>query len=452
MKMENILMQSVVSILQMLVFTMYLKEILGLRHSIFWMPVCWILMEVVDRIIIKMADSAGINGLVYLLLLEIIAFWMGDGSWKKKLFITLGFSVVIMVLEILLINIVIISGICDLNLISNDIKISSLILILTQMLAFIFFHIISYYWRYQINSETSIKNWLGILFVSGGCFAAVLVLTINMINYDSFSMSQVIVLIILICLNFLSYYFYSVSLEKSRIEMETMIYQKQIAIYQERYQDIQKTRKDIWHFQHDINNHLGVIQKLCEDGKGKKKPEECMYEIEKYLKSIGITYDMIFHNTDSENLMIDSIIDIKKGYALSKGIDMVTELYIPPNMKYDSLDMVIILGNLLDNAIEACEKLINKKKPEITLKIQYKMSNIVILVKNTYEGENGQSGSSVDDSLPKTTKTDKKVHGIGMRNAKEIIEKYNGVIEWRTEYGMFIVDVLLYEFDKRELK
>ncbi len=177
-----------------------------------------------------------------------------------------------------------------------------------------------------------------------------------------------------------------------------------------------------------------------------------MYEIEKYLKSIGITYDMIFHNTDSENLMIDSIIDIKKGYALSKGIDMVTELYIPPNMKYDSLDMVIILGNLLDNAIEACEKLINKKKPEITLKIQYKMSNIVILVKNTYEGENGQSGSSVDDSLPKTTKTDKKVHGIGMRNAKEIIEKYNGVIEWRTEYGMFIVDVLLYEFDKRELK
>ena len=39
-----------------------------------------------------------------------------------------------------------------------------------------------------------------------------------------------------------------------------------------------------------------------------------------------------------------------------------------------------------------------------------------------------------------------------MRNAKEIIEKYNGVIEWRTEYGMFIVDVLLYEFDKRELK
>lgn len=80
------------------------------------------------------------------------------------------------------------------------------------------------------------------------------------------------------------------------------------------------------------------------------------------------------------------------------------------------------------------------------------MSNIVILVKNTYEGENGQSGSSVDDSFPKTTKTDKKVHGIGMRNAKEIIEKYNGVIEWRTEYGMFIVDVLLYEFDKRELK
>ena len=173
-----------------------------------------------------------------------------------------------------------------------------------------------------------------------------------------------------------------------------------------------------------------------------------MYEIEKYLKNIGITYDTIFHDTDSENLMIDSIIDMKKGSALSKGIDMVTELYIPPNMKYDSLDMVIILGNLLDNAIEACEKLMNKKKPEIILKIQYKMSNLVILIKNTYDGEEIGAGNSVDNSLPATTKNDKKIHGIGMRNVKEIIKKYNGIIEWRTEYGMFVIDILLYEFDK----
>ena len=446
--MENILMQSMVSILQMFVFTIYLKEILGLRHSVVWMPLLWILLEIVDRSIVKMADSPGINGLVYLILLEIIVFLIGDGSWKKKLFITLAFSVVITVLEILLINVVIIFEICDLNLISNDIKISSLILILTQMLAFIFFHVIIYYCKHQIKGETSIKDWLGILLISGGCFVAVLVLTMNMINYNNFSMGYVIVLVILICLNFLSYYFYSISLEKRKIEMETRIYQKQIAVYQERYQDIQQTRKDVCHFQHDINNHLSIIQKLCEDAKEKRKPEECMYEIEKYLKNIGITYDTIFHDTDSENLMIDSIIDMKKGSALSKGIDMVTELYIPPNMKYDSLDMVIILGNLLDNAIEACEKLMNKKKPEIILKIQYKMSNLVILIKNTYDGEEIGAGNSVDNSLPATTKNDKKIHGIGMRNVKEIIKKYNGIIEWRTEYGMFGRAILLYEFDK----
>ena len=93
------------------------------------------------------------NGLVYLILLEIIVFLIGDGSWKKKLFITLAFSVVITVLEILLINVVIIFEICDLNLISNDIKISSLILILTQMLAFIFFHVIICTSRYSGTNQ-----------------------------------------------------------------------------------------------------------------------------------------------------------------------------------------------------------------------------------------------------------------------------------------------------------
>ena len=58
----------------------------------------------------------------------------------------------------------------------------------------------------------------------------------------------------------------------------------------------------------------------------------------------------------------------------------------------------------------------------------------------------------MDSSDQKTKTKEKKAHGIRIRKTKEKIKKYNGVIEWRKEYGMFIVDVLLYKFDKRELK
>lgn len=450
--MENILFESMVSIVQMLVFTIYLKDMLGLRRSVYWMPVYWGLIEIIHRVIGGIADSAGANGIIYFLLIEIITFWMCSDSCKTRFFVALTYVAVVEILEIFFINIIVVLKICDFDLMISDVRVSSLILLLIQIFLFVFFQIIIYCWRRQKNYEISTKNWLGILLVSGGCLGAALILIVNMINNNDFSVSEVAVLIILIILNFLSYYFYSVSAEKYRVELETAVYQEQINMYRERYEGILQTRKEIADFQHDMNNHFGVLQKLCQEGKERKKAEECISEIEEYLEKAGIVYDRAFHDINSENLIIDSVIGMKKGYAMLKGIEMKTELYIPSDMVYDSMDLVVILGNLLDNAIEACERLAMGQKSEIILKIKYKMSNLVIHTENTYEGKKEQSGSSGVNLLPQTTKENRKLHGIGMKNVKKVVEKYNGLIEWRSEQGTFFVDVLLFGFDKKKIE
>lgn len=450
--MENILFEGMVSIVQMLVFTIYLKDLLGLKRSIYWMPVCWGVVEVIHRIAGVMADNfVGVNGIVYFLLLETITFWLCRGSRKIKFFAAFTYVVVTGILELCFINIIVALGICDYVFMINDVRISSLMLILIQVFSFILFQIVIYCWKYQKSHEISMKNWFGVLFVSAGCFCAGMILAADMVKSNDFSPSKIVVFIVLFIINFLNYYFYLMSAEKYRMELEIAIYQEQIDMYQEKYQGTLQTKKEIENFQHDMNNHFGTLQKLCEKGRKEEKTEECMTEIENYLEKIGITYDKIVYDINSENLIIDSIIDMKKGYASSIGIKMKTKLCIPSNMNYESLDLVIILGNLLDNAIEACENLNLTQKPEIVLQMVYRMTNLLIHVENTCENKKDESGGLKKDSLPQTTKENKNIHGIGMKNVKKTAEKYNGVIEWRREGGRFFVDVLLFGFDKREL-
>lgn len=321
----------------------------------------------------------------------------------------------------------------------------NMIWIFIQMIAFTFFQVIIYCCKSKKKYELSVKNWLCILFISEVCFISGLILIVNINKKNKFFIGEVITFVALFIINFLSYYFCLVLSEKRKMEIE-------LAAYKERYQNILQTREEIESLRHDINNHFSILNGLCQEGQKGKKPQECMNEIEKYLKKIGTAYYKVFHNISSENLVVDSLIKMKTEYAASKGIGIETKLYIPSDMNYDSLDLMILLGNLLDNAIEACERMKIETETKIVLKIGYKMTHLIIHIENPYNGRDKQSGNSEESVMPQTIKENKKIHGIGMKNIKKVVEKYHGIIKWRSEQGMFFMDVLLFGFDKREIK
>ena len=115
------------------------------------------------------------------------------------------------------------------------------------------------------------------------------------------------------------------------------------------------------------------------------------------------------------------------------------------------MDMVIILGNLLDNAIEACEKTENKK--EIKLEIKYILNNLFITIENTYNGNlNDAERGGEHTELPKTTKGDFINHGVGLRNVNDIVNKYNGEMSWTAKDNVFRVEILMYQIRKNTKK
>ena len=121
--------------------------------------------------------------------------------------------------------------------------------------------------------------------------------------------------------------------------------------------------------------------------------------------------------------------------AENKGINVRTHVTIPESMKLSSYDMNILLGNLMQNAIDATEKC---KEKYIDVLIRYDRNCIFIKISNPYDGER-----LVKDGEYITTKNEEKNHGLGIRSVKKIVEKYDGSIFFTEERGEFIVKLVL---------
>lgn len=447
-----IFMECIVCILQMLVFTSYIKELLGLRKSVYWMPLCWLVLEGSGRLLEQCFEMTGANSFIYFVLLSSIAVIMCKGDWKKKIFATIAYVVLSSAIEVVLVGVLMLFKVCDMESLLSDPMLTSQLIVLDTMLLFICFRLFFSLGKRWIKVQEPVHNWLGIFGVSVSCFAAMFIVGLDMYNYQKFTIGKLLVMCILIGLNFLSYYFYSVSAENEKMALETRVYQEQISVYQEWYEDIQQVRREMKAFRHDMKNHFNVLKNMCAKGNNAQEAQYCLQEINKYISEFDVGFQDDFEETDSGNLVIDSIINAKKSLAAIKGIKMTLSLTVPRHMDCNGTDVVILLANLLDNAIEACEAVKNTEK-EITFSIDYASCNLIICICNTYSGNlDGQSGSSSGKRLLPTTKSDSEKHGIGMQNVLSVVDKYKGTMEWKAESGWFQVDLLLYKFIKMEEK
>lgn len=163
---------------------------------------------------------------------------------------------------------------------------------------------------------------------------------------------------------------------------------------------------------HEYKNQLECLSVLS-----KKKNYK---ELDQYLEQIS---DSVTHDTgyvDTHNVIINAIINQKYREMIDNHIVVVLQLSDMSELWIEEKDIVIILANLLDNAIEACKKLNGKRIVKIKMVIQHKM--LLIAVRNTYDGVYWY----VDNSFLTTKTSNVEEHGLGIINVVQTIKKYNG--------------------------
>lgn len=177
------------------------------------------------------------------------------------------------------------------------------------------------------------------------------------------------------------------------------------------YEDFQKNYDMNKALSHDLKNHITLIYTMLEENQVK----EAMDYIQGIYHKIG-TFKAVKTEREILNYIIDSKLFNTKELNIRYVIDINNNLDF-----MDDVDLCILLGNLLDNCIEAVEKVNNRF---IELIIDKNNDVVFINLRNTFDlnslkYENGEYISS---------KTDGKNHGIGMKNIENIINKYNGNI------------------------
>lgn len=178
-----------------------------------------------------------------------------------------------------------------------------------------------------------------------------------------------------------------------------------------------------------MKNHLFAIESMV---KNKNR------DAEKYIDNIlgKIINDELYSSTG--NIAIDSVINYKLSKANEIGTLVKADIKLPSGLQEGLEDLVTIIGNLLDNAIEALSDMDDKEK-RLEIEVRYNIGNVNIDIKNSYNGElNCKDGKIV------TKKHDKNMHGIGLKSVRTTVEKHYGTMDITHNNMEFHVNIMLY--------
>jgi len=258
---------------------------------------------------------------------------------------------------------------------------------------------------------------------------AVIFLTSSHTNLSAATIASVVVAILGI--NVLSLFFLdrlSLAFEK---RLESALYAQERDYYFAQSQLMQDSANKVRSIRHDMNFHLSTLRDLVTDNQA----------VTDYINSlIGDLSESEVHSSTG-NIAFDSIVNYKLKNAKEDNIKLDISIFVPPKLNIEIADIVTILGNLLDNALDAVAKVDDKM---IRLDIEFSKGNLYIKIDNSFDGK-----IKYADGKKKQIATLKSgdEHGHGLNSIRKSIEKYNGHIDI-THDDVFSVGVLLFVEDK----
>ena len=194
-----------------------------------------------------------------------------------------------------------------------------------------------------------------------------------------------------------------------------VVYEHQLDLCERHQEETEISMLQMRDVRHSMRNHFISILAYAEKG-----------ECERIIKFVDDVIEngnlKLSEKVNTGNIVIDSLVGYWKRTAENGGIEFRSELSIPMEIPFKGADISLILGNLLENAVEGATKANEKKY--IRLKLKYDRKNLLIMVENSYKG-NLVKGKGEE---LKTTKADTDNHGIGLASVRRAVGKYHGTV------------------------
>lgn len=218
-------------------------------------------------------------------------------------------------------------------------------------------------------------------------------------------------------------------LKENKLKAQNELMQNKLDMQYKYYLSIQESHMKVKKLYHDINNHICCIDNLKNNSPA----------VDGYISNLNDEIKEFKYIYNTGNMILDIIINEKSKVCTNKGINFTCDINFSKVNFIKPIDVSGIFDNILDNAIEACDK-ISDEKIDKYIRIKGTIIKSFFIIKC----ENSKVNSvKIYKDILLTDKIDKFMHGIGIQSVKSSLEKYNGEILFEDEKNKFMINIYI---------
>lgn len=322
--------------------------------------------------------------------------------------------------------IVLITGYFNINPLTRSQYGSILGIIIIRIISYFIVLVIENYKNIRDGDIIPVTYWLCIAIIPiGTLYLSIIIFMEDKMSPITIFWSTTLVFFI----NFATFYLYDRISQVLLDKTDKLLIEQQNKYYINQLELMKLSLESTKTIKHDLKNHISSLYTLAENYKRE--------EILKYLSEVIKGIDNQEGLATTGNVVIDSIINFKLQEANKKGVSVNLDLNIPKELGMSQFDITVILGNLIDNSLDAVRKL--NRNRYINIRMKYTKGRLILELNNSYDGTLIKKNNRIV-----TSKEDINNHGLGLKSVKRVLERYDGTMKIKYDDKQFNIILLIY--------
>ena len=348
---------------------------------------------------------------------------MYASSIKKKILIDILICVFMVGAEMVIVTL---TGYIDFPIAERNDFNSIFGIVVINVLKYAVSMIVSGFKNIKIGNTLPEVYWISLFLIpTSSLFMLVTIFQSTGLSMYQIAISTISVLII----NFTVFFLFDRVARLYQDKQEKVLIEQQNKYYENQLQIINETQENSNILKHDMKNHLMSLFSDIKSGN--------LSEAQKHISDIVDVYESGTEIINTGYPAIDSLVNFKLQTTKQNGVRVSVNASLPSDLNLSSFDMTVILGNLLDNALQAVSLV--TENGFIDFAIHYSKGMLLIKVTNPFK-----TAIKREKGVIVTSKADKENHGYGLKSVNETVEKYNGTVNINPDNDIFTVTVVLY--------
>ena len=201
--------------------------------------------------------------------------------------------------------------------------------------------------------------------------------------------------------------------------------------------EVQNIYRTMRGWRHDYHNHMQAMKVLTIQMRENGRNDEPLEQLEEYLNKLNDDLTAVDTVVKTGNVMVDAILNSKLSLMKAKKLPVNVKASVPASFPISEVDLCAVIGNLLDNAMEACERQQAENERFIRVYIGVLKQHLYISVSNSVSGGVKKAGKRYLSTKRSAN------HGYGLMRIDRIAAKYHGYVNRQNEEGVFVTEVML---------